>query len=286
MTVKKALIQLKRNIVFKLPPKIAHSFLYWSKHHKFMNWKNPKLYDEKIHWLIGNCYDQAYGKYADKYEVRSYVKECGLEKLLIPLKGVYSSVDEIHIDALPQQFILKTTHGSQGDFYEICYDKKIWNEVVGKNKLNKALCVNLGKIACEYHYCNITPRIVCEELLQDGKNKRLTDYKVVCSYGEPKAILVCTNRNEGRDYYSTSWEYLEYVKIEYRSKKRISKPKVLQEMLNAAAILSTPFPLARIDFYIVNDKLYFGEITLTPAAGNNNYLNEVGEKELGSFISI
>lgn len=286
MKVKNYLIQIKRNILFALPPQIAHSYIYWRRHGKCMNWKRPRLYDEKIHWLIVNYYDETYGKYADKFEVRSYVKECGLENILIPLLGVYSTVEEIDIDVFPKQFILKATHGSNKNFYEICNDKEYWEEKEGKQKLNRALHDNIGKIACEYHYCGITPRIICEELLQDSVNKRLTDYKVVCSYGHPKAILVCTNRDEGRDYYSTKWEYLEYVKEKYRAKKRIPKPNVLPEMLQAAAILSKQFPLARVDFYVVNNKLYFGEITLTPSAGNHEYLNDVGQKELGDSICI
>lgn len=90
--------------------------------------------------------------------------------------------------------------------------------------------------------------------------------------------MVCTDRDAGRDYYSTNWEYLEHVKPEFRSGRLEEKPKCLQEMLNAAAILSKPFPLARIDFYIVNEKLYFGEITLTPSAGNHMNLNEEGQR--------
>lgn len=286
MKIKKYLIQIKCNILFALPPQIAHSVIYWRKHGKCMNWNNPRLYDEKIHWLIVNCYDKTYGKYADKYKVRSYVKDCGLENILIPLIGVYSTADEINMDILPERFILKATHGSQGDFYEICKDKEHWREMEGKQKLTRALHADIARAACEYHYGGITPQIICEELLQDRDHDRLTDYKVVCSYGKPKAILVCTNRDEGRDYYSTDWEYLEYVKEEYRSGKRTKKPEVLQEMLQAASILSKPFPLARVDFYVVNGRLYFGEITLTPSAGNHKYLSDVGQKELGDSICI
>jgi hypothetical protein len=131
----------------------------------------------------------------------------------------------------------------------------------------------------EYQYEKIKPLILCEKLLEDGENKSIDDYKVVCVDGVPQKILVCTQRDNGRDYYSTDWKYLDHVKEEYKSGKLTPKPECLEQMLVAASTLSKPFPLARIDFYVVNGRLYFSEITLVPSAGMHGNLNEKGQLE-------
>lgn len=278
--------KLKLCLRYYLPHKWVHSSIYAKRHGETMNWKNPQLYDEKIHWLIVNKYNDEYARFADKYEVREYVKQCGLEKLLIPMYGIYNSSKEIDYGKLPDKFVLKATHGSGEEFYQICTDKASLDINAVNRKLDKSLKEKYCTYGCEYHYRKIRPRIICEELLENGCSERMDDYKVVCSCGKAEAILVCTNRDEGRDYYSTEWEYLDYVKKEYRSKVKIEKPELLDEMVKAAEILSQPFPLSRIDFYVVNNKLYFGEITLTPGAGCHANLNELGQQKLGEAIHL
>jgi hypothetical protein len=266
-------------ITWYLPHKMAHSIIYLRCKKKFLNWKNPKLYDEYIHYLLGTKYDYSYGRYVDKYVVRDYVKECGLEDLLIPLYGVYKNVDEIDFFKLPEKYILMANHSCGSNNYFICDGKTKVDETEVRKKFNEALKKKYSRNFCEYQYEKIEPVIMCEQLLEDDRQERLDDYKVVCADGVPQKILVCTNRDKGRDYYSTDWKYLDHVKEEYRSGKLMPKPKCLEQMLNAAAILSKPFPLARIDFYIVNDRLYFGEITLSPCGGHHTNLNEKGQRE-------
>lgn len=280
------LYQLRKNIMFFLPHKTVHTIRYWNEFHKTINWKNPQLYDEKICWLIANIYDEKYGKYADKYQVRSFVEQCGLGNLLVPLVGVFDSVKDINYEQLPDMFILKSTQGSGKDFYEICNNKQNLDLKRIEKKFMKALKYDFAKRSCEYHYHGIKPRIICEELLYDAEHERLTDYKVLCANGKPQTILICANRDKGKDYYSCDWKYLDYVKPEFKSGKQIDKPKCLAEMLHAAEILSKPFPFARIDFYVVHNKLYFGEITLTPSAGIHNDLNEKGQIELGKIMIL
>lgn len=275
-----------RDILYHLPYKMAHSMIYTKNHKCKMNWNNPALYDEKIHWLMVYVYGTNYERFVDKYQVRQYVKECGFGDLLIPLLGVFKNVADINYDRLPDKFILKTTQGSGDELYEIFADKKNIDLFSVSEKMNKALQIEYCKYHCEYQYEKIVPQIICEKLLTSESDKRLNDYKVVCANGKAIAILVCTNRDEGRDYYSCDWKYLDYVKEECKSGKKVNRPAQLTEMIKAAEILSKPFPLARIDFYIVDQKLYFGEITLTPSAGNHKYLNKWGQQELGKAIQL
>ena len=279
---------LRDKILYRCPKLLAHSYLYWRSHGKRMDFKNPVTYDEKIHWLMVYKYDKSYAGYADKIAVRDFVKEAGLGDLLVPLagRGVYSSADEIDFDELPEKYILMANHGSGDAYYFICNGSQPVDREAVVAKLNKALATNFAEHCCQYHYGGIKPAIMCESFLEVEGHDRLTDYKLVCSYGKVIAVLVCKDRNEGRDYYSTDWRYLDYVRPEYRSGAVEEKPPVLEKMLSAASILSRTFPLARVDFYVVNNKLYFGEITLTPAEGINRYLNEKGQLAIGKAISL
>ena len=276
-------------ILPKLPKKLAHKCIYLFIHGKKINFDNPVTYDEKIHWHILHTYNDDYKDYADKIKVRDYVKECGLEDILIPIVGgPYKKPEDIDFDNLPEQFVLKTNHASGPDHLYICKDKSAISEeekVKIRKQFKKALKDNFVKIGCEYHYKNIKPMIYCEELLDDGHD-RMTDYKIVCTKGTPHAILVCSDRYGGRDYYSTNWEYLDYTKEEFRSKDMIKRPEHLDEMLKAAAILSKRFPIARVDFYEASGKIYFGEVTLSPSGGNHRYLKEKGQIELGKYIEL
>ena len=266
---------------------IIHLYVYNKIHHTHRyTWKNLSTYDEKIHYLSSHLYGKKFAKYADKYEVRQYVSELGLEKYLIPLIGVWNSTKDIDFTKLPKEYILKANHGSGELFYEIVRDnKKVDHEAI-RLKMNRAMQTDYGIISEEYQYRYIKRKIICEQLLVEQGQNMLDDYKIICSYGKAKAILVCADRNKGRDYYSLEWEYLNYVKDEYKSKKLHKKPKNLDEMISVAEKLSKPFPYARIDLYCVNGKIYFGEITLTPSGGNHKNLTEFGQKELGKMIEV
>lgn len=167
-----------KKILLLLPPKIAHSIWFFRMHKKVMHWKNPKTYDEKIHWLTVYRLDKGYSKYADKYAVREYIEKCGFKELLVPLYGVWDTLEEIDFSKLPYPNIMKLTHGSGENFYSIMHSSEDKEEVI--KKFSKGLKEDFAITNMEYHYHFIKPRIVCEKLLVDGEGK-LTDYKVVCS---------------------------------------------------------------------------------------------------------
>ena len=272
--------EARNRLLWLLPPKIAHSLIFHKSHGKWLNVKNPATYDERIHALSVTTYKASYGKYADKLAVREYVKKCGYEDMLIPVYGVYDNPANIDYDALPEKFILMANHGSGDLFYKIVKAKSELDRDAVCRQFDKALKTNYAKQWCQYQYRDIKPCIMAMEYLEDGENDRLDDYKVICSDGKPISILVCTDRDKGKDYYSPEWEYQEYSKEKVRSGKVMEKPALLDKMLKAAESLSAPFPLSRIDFYIVNGKLYFGEVTLTPAAGIHHNLTKEGQTAL------
>lgn len=95
------------------------------KYHKragrYPDLRNPTKYTEKLQWI--KLYDRRplYTTLVEKYAVKEYVAEKLGEEYLVPLLGVWDSVEDIDFDALPNQFVMKCTHDSGG--LEICMDK-------------------------------------------------------------------------------------------------------------------------------------------------------------------
>jgi hypothetical protein len=223
------------------------------------NFLSPRSYHEKIQYrkLWGN--HPFYAMVADKFRVREYVAEKAGERYLIPLLGVYDHLTADVFDKLPDRFIIKANHGCK------------WNEIVwDKRKLDIEATIRqtFGQRNGEYHYSLIEPKIIIEELLVDGDGVPC-DYSFH-SYNSDKgfdyAIAVNRHDNGGAIHFDKHWNLLEGELME-EEKEKYMKTRNFDEMVDVAKALSSDFDFARIDLYNVDGKVYFGEITLTPAAG-------------------
>lgn len=227
-----------------------------------INWKNPQTLSEKLLWL--NRYDHNPLKTicADKFRVRQYIADCGLEEINVPLLGVWNKIDDIDWDSLPNQFAMKTNHGCGTNV--ICTDKSKLNIEDTKQKLKEWLQIDFGKICNEVHYSKIQRCILAEEYLPMGEYP--LDFKIHCINGEPYCFLFYPKHDdEGcvRITYSLEWERKYFIKGEENFQIEIPKPVNLNKMIEYARILAKPFPYVRVDFYEVNGKLYIGELTFT-----------------------
>ena len=261
--------------------------LYETRIGKKLNLKNPITFDEKLQWL--KLYDRKdeYTVWADKYEVRNYVAEKLGEQYLIPLLGVWNSADELKLDDLPEQFVLKCTHDSASVC--ICTNKKNFDCNAAMDKLQKSLNQNYYWHSREWPYKNITPRIIAEAYMTDESGTELKDYKIYTFGGEPYLIQVDFGRfhNHRRNLYTTEWEYIDET-IEYSKDPnvKIAKPEHLEEMLECSRKLAVGTISLRTDFYSINGKIYFGEITFYQEAGFAHFEHEEFAKKLGDQIKL
>lgn len=261
--------------------------LYETRIGKKLSLKNPITFDEKLQWL--KLYDRKdeYTVWADKYEVRNYVAEKLGEQYLIPLLGVWNSADELKLDDLPEQFVLKCTHDSASVC--ICTNKKNFDWNAAMDKLQKSLNQNYYWHSREWPYKNITPRIIAEAYMTDESGTELKDYKIYTFGGEPYLIQVDFDRfhNHRRNLYTTEWEYIDET-IEYSKDPnvKIAKPEHLEEMLECSRKLAVGTISLRTDFYSINGKIYFGEITFYQEAGFAHFEHEEFAKKLGDQIKL
>jgi hypothetical protein len=243
--------------------------IYRQKYFRDINWDHPTRYTEKINILKISPEVKKLAKYTDKYLVRDYVKKTIGEQYLVPLIGVYSSVDDIDFASLPSQFILKCTHGSGMNL--ICLDKAGFDWSAAKNQLKIWLKSNFyHTFGRELQYNYIQPRIICEEYLSSEGND-IVDYKIYCFAGKPEFIRIMSGRSTSlrKNIYDCSWGKppFQFMAEGTDSNWILPKPKNLEEMIDVATKLSAPFSFVRVDLYNSKGRVYFGELTFTPAAG-------------------
>lgn len=254
---------LKRITYIFISDKSHFQKLYLKKFNREIDFQNPKTLNEKVINRTLFERNKIYTDLADKYKVRTYVKNKIEEEYLIDLYGVYEKVEDIDFDALPNEFVLKCTHDSGSVF--ICSNKNDFDISYAKKKLRFYLKRNYYYLTREWHYKNIKPRIICEEKLSDT-----TDYKFHCFNGKVELVEVISDRfgDKRENLYDKNWNFLN-VEISgcKNTDESIAKPKNYEKMLEIAEKLSSEFDYVRIDFYNIDGKIKFGEMTFTPAGG-------------------
>jgi len=277
-------------LAFLLPDALYLKSQYRRKMRRELNLKNPILYSEKVQWL--KLYDRNpnWTNQADKYEVRKYITQTIGEQYLIPNYGVWDNFDEIPFESLPDRFVLKCTHDCGSVL--ICRDKKGLDLKQTKKRFQKHLAVNCYYQRKEWVYKNIKPRIIAEELMVDESGVDLKDYKIYCFNGEPKIVNIIFDRfaQEGVKelFYSPQWEYLPVGSGGHPNDPnvKIEKPKCLEEMLNLARKLSSDKIHVRVDFYVVEDKIFFGELTFYSCAGYERFDPPSWDKTFGDWMAL
>lgn len=254
---------------------------------RILHLENPIRFNEKLQWLKLNCKKEEYSKLVDKYEVKRIVASKIGEQYIIPLLGVWDSFDDIDFDKLPSQFVLKCTHDSGG--LVICTDKNKLNINKARKKINRSLRLKYFYEHREYPYKTVPPRIIAEEYLVDETGWQLKDYKVFCFHGEPKFIEVDYDRYVGHklNVYDLDWNFVDFYMTSPNDRSvHIERPKCLDEMIRLAKELSKDDIFVRVDFYSVNDKLYFGELTYHPGAGTIDFHPDKYDFKLGEMLNL
>ncbi len=248
---------------------------------------HPKTFDEKLQWL--KLYDSTplKTKLADKYAVREWVKNKIGGQYLVPLYGAWNSFEEIDFSELPEKFVLKATHGSETNI--IVKNKNDFNKEEARRKFDYWMKLHFGiGPQQEWHYLNIPHRIIAEMFLETPSGE-LPDYKVYCFDGTPVYIQLIEGRSGDTKhcFFDLDWNVMPFSYNHYEKLDNIpNKPQKIDDMIKLTKILAEGFPFVRIDWYLINDHLYFGEMTFTPGKGIQHWIPSSADKELGDLITL
>jgi len=277
----------------QLSPFIKSDSLYLKVYYRLaigrkLDLNNPKTFTEKIQWLKLHNTDLLFSKMVDKYQVREIIASKIGEEYLVPLLGVYNSFDEIELEKLPNQFVLKTTHDS--GTVCLCNDKSKFNLENYRTKFTTALSRNYFYLSREYPYKNAIPRIVAEEfLITDTPELGLVDYKFFCFNGEPKFVMVVSDsRLETRnDFFDLEFNPMEVESgFSPKSEFEILIPQNFDKMVQIAKLLAQSLTFIRIDLYNINGKIYFGEYTFHHNGGVTQFDSYGEDLRWGKLIKL
>lgn len=277
----------KDNVMSVLPMKMWLRIDYYHHFHRRLDLKAPKTFNEKLCWLKANYHDSSRSKLVDKYLVREEIEKLIGKEYLIPLVGgPWYSFEEIDFNMLPNQFVLKPNHASGCVF--ICKDKRKIDMKTLKDTVNEWLSFNYYKQGREWEYKFVKPCIIAEKYMVDESGTELKDYKFFCFDGEPRIMFVGSNRGEDTrfDFYDMDFNHLPIINGHKNADIRIEKPKNFNEMIELSKRLSKNMPHVRVDFYSVNGKAYFGELTFYHFGAAVPFEPESWDKQLGDWLTL
>lgn len=273
-----------------LPSEMYVKFHYEYFSGEKLNLKDPKKINAKLEWYKVYYRHRILNKLVDKYEVRSYVEEKIGKVYLNECYGVYNDPKKIPFENLPQKFVIKATHSSGHNL--IVKDKSNLNIKIELKKLKKWLKINqYYRMGQEWAYKDVTPRVIIEKYLEDNNQKGLTDYKFYCFDGDAKFIDVHTDReiNHKQGCFDLEFNLLPFGKSENYariSENDIEKPINLKEMISCAELLSDGLPFVRVDFYSVEGKTIFGEMTFYPSDARKKFYPEKSNLLIGAYFKL
>ena len=287
---KRALVSPFRNLVKAISKVNYVKYQYKYITHHRLNLKNPTRYTEKLQYLRLFVYpkDSLVNQCEGRAGVREYVKNKGFSDNLIEIYGVFDKFDDIDFEKLPNQFAMKCTHACA--FNYICKNKEEIDINALRKKFNKWLKTNYGKKTVELHYAPIKPQIIIEKfLIEDGQPLPI-EYKIHVFNGKAKSMYVVTSRGVDIRYNNYYIDWTPFDGSQFNGWKKtdypLKKPDNWSDMVKMAEALAEPFPFVRVDLYNINGKIYFSEMTFTPAKGTLILDDDKCDFEMGEWLDI
>lgn len=285
--MKRILLGLLIRLNFLFSDKLYLKIRYYLEMGKRLDLKNPKTMNEKLQWLKLYNRIPEYTTMVDKILVKEYVAKIIGEEYIVPLLGVWRLPEEIDFESLPNQFVLKTNHSGGNTGVIIVKDKNKIDRSAVVEKLRASLKSDIYATYREWPYKNVEKKVFAEAYLGDD----LADYKFYCYNGYADAVMICVDRQIGDPkfyFFDKEWNLKRYNKRgkEAPADFTLPKPEGIDKMFKLASVLSKDLPYARVDFYNVNGKIYFGEITFFPASGFDK--NRLVESDIyfGNLIEL
>jgi hypothetical protein len=250
--------------------------------------------------------DKKLTMFADKLAVRKFVSKRAGSDFLIPLLYSGKRGKDIFNFRTDREFVIKANHGCGGiiivsesvetekelnhiesiDWRVLQVKPENFSFTTAAEIIDKWMNQNYSYVYgdfVEWAYRDIKPRFLVEELISDSNGGDPIDYKFFAFNGKCQLIEVHTDRfgKHGQGFYSLDWLPLEMTKTYSRMGERIPRPRELQEMIKLAELLAKGTDFLRVDLYLTNQGIKFGELTNYPAAGTTNFSPEFWNYEIG-----
>ncbi len=261
-------------------------FRYWLEFGRLPDLKNPERFTEKIQYIKLHERTGLRQVAANRIEVREYITEKIGEDHLIPLLGNFENLTLQAWNSLPRSFVLKANHGckmveiieekSAKDYDDILQVATAWQNT------------DYYKFGREWVYKDVPRTIVAEELLQNNEGDIPDDYKFFCFNGRVECIQVDFGRfeNHTRNFYSRDFNLLPVTLIHDQNDKPVEKHPLLEQGIQLAETVAEDFSFIRVDLFLLDDSIYFGELTNFPNNGFSAFNPDYFDIELGKKLKL
>ena len=126
--------------------------------------------------------------------------------------------------------------------------------------------------------------------MEDENDGELRDYKLFCFNGRFEIMFIATNRHGDGDtyfdFFDRSFKHLPFTNGHPNAPRVPHKPQNFNKMIKLAERLSKNIPQVRVDFYDVDGKIYFGEMTFSHWSGMMPFDPEEWDEKLGDLIDL
>lgn len=261
-------------------------YRYWLEFDKLPDIENPETFSEKIQHIKLYQRNELRRQVADRTKARTYVSNKIGKEHLVPLIGIFKELSREHWEALPDRFVLKANHGC--GMLEIVRDKsstdyeKIYNETENWKE------IDYSKVGREWVYKDLPRTILAEELLLNSDGEIPEDFKFFCFHGKVKIIQIDFDRfgDQKRNLYDRSFNRIDATLLYPNYNIPVDKPNNLDRAIEIAEVLSADFNFIRVDLYLMDNKIYFGELTNYPGNGFVDFLPESVARQAGSYLDL
>ncbi|MEX8495026.1 ATP-grasp fold amidoligase family protein [Sphaerotilus sp.] len=249
------------------------------------DYEHPRTINEHIHAYMLRCRSPLLHIAADKALTRDHVARTVGRQYLVPTLGLWPDVASIPIRTLPRPCVLKPTVGS-GQVLFLRTGEEI-NLCQTRLTLQRWLDTEYSRMNREWCYDRLRGKIIAETLLTDGHGDVPADYKLYVIGGAVRFIQVDRGRfrQHTRNLYDTDWQLLS-ARLSLQNHPPDPRPACLAEMIDITLRLAQCFEFLRVDCYIVDGRLYVGELTNYPGAGFERFIPHAYALELGALWPI
>lgn len=273
--------------IVKVSPIVGSKLLFWKTFKYRLNLEKPQTFTEKLMWLKLFEDVEFKRRFTDKVKAREYMITMGYSHLLVPLIGIFDEVEDIIFEQLPRKFVLKCTHGAK--FTIVCENKRELDYSQTRLQLAEMMATDYSLKYAEPHYARIQPRIIIEHFIEPSTSDVSNEYKIHCFHGVPKMIETTVEGSMSKQYklmLTPDWQNTNYMREKSSLAVAKAKPEQLEELLAIAKKLCKPFTYVRVDFTVVDEKIYFNNLNFSPDACLNLDIHEEANQKLGQWLEL
>ena len=253
-----------------------------------MDWMNPTTFNHHIQLLKFEL-GKDVSNLTDKIKVRDYVADRIGEEYLIPLVGTFDSIEDFNFESDTKDMVIKTNHGSGPNHCEILPSSKSKEEIV--DKFNQAISKQYYGIEWgEFQYVNIQPRIIVEQRI-GGKDRSPNDFKFHIFNSESSTKWFLQVNSDRSTVLKANIFDMNFSKIDViydglpNGDVTLPSIETLNLMLAIAKRLADGHRYVRVDLYLADNRIFFGELTFTPGCGFTEFSDFKISKRFGSYFT-